>query len=176
MIRAAVHADADAIARIYNHYVLHTVVTFEEKPISATEMAGRMEAVAAASLPWLVSEIEQEVVGYAYAGKWHARSAYRHTAECTVYLDASVTGRGIGTSLYGGLFAILRAGGIHVLVGGIALPNEASVALHEKFGMKKAGHLKAVGFKFGQWIDVGYWQIILTETEAPSTGTEGRLR
>ena len=154
-------SDAEAIARIYNHYILNTVVTFEEQTVSADEMAGRVKAVEAASFPWLVCEHAGQIVGYAYANKWNARSAYRYSAECTVYLDPARTGQGFGTALYDALFAILRDKKMHTVIGGIALPNEASVAIHEKFGLKKVAHYQEVGFKFNRWIDVGYWQVTL---------------
>jgi phosphinothricin acetyltransferase len=154
-------ADAAGIAAVYNHYVLNTVVTFEEQPVAAAEMAGRMEDVRAMSLPWLVAEEAGRVVGYAYATRWRARAAYRYSSEITVYLAHDVGGRGIGTLLYGRLFPLLEARGLHAIMGGIALPNEASVRLHEKFGMRKAAHFHEVGFKFGRWIDVGFWQRVL---------------
>ena len=158
MIRAALVSDAHAIARIYNHYILNTVVTFEEDAVSSDAMAGRIDTVEAASLPWLVCERDDRVIGYAYASKWHGRSGYRYSVECTVYLDHAVTGKGLGTELYDALFAILRNEKKHVVIGGIALPNDASVALHEKFGLKKVAHFEEVGFKFDRWVDVGYWQ------------------
>jgi L-amino acid N-acyltransferase YncA len=160
MIRPAVTSDTEAIARIYNHYILNTVVTFEEQPVAAIEMAERIKAVELASFPWLVLEQAGQVVGYAYASKWHGRSAYRYTVESTIYLDPVVTGKGLGTALYEALFTILRNMELHTVIGIIALPNETSVALHEKFGMAKVAHFKEVGFKFGRWIDVGYWQVV----------------
>jgi phosphinothricin acetyltransferase len=161
MIRAATGADAGAVAEIYNHYIANTVVTFEEEVLPAAEIARRIETVQSASLPWLVAELGGQVAGYAYAGKWHARSAYRFSAEITVYLAPAQVGRGLGSKLYGELFPMLRDRGIHAVIGGIALPNEASVALHEKFGLEKVAHYAEVGFKFDRWIDVGYWQRIL---------------
>jgi phosphinothricin acetyltransferase len=161
MIRAATTADAGAVAEIYNHYIANTVVTFEEETLPASEIARRIEAVQSASLPWLVAEVGGQVAGYAYAGRWHARSAYRFSAEITVYLAPAQVGRGLGSKLYDELFPILRERGIHTVIGGIALPNEASVALHEKFGLAKVAHYEEVGFKFDRWIDVGYWQRIL---------------
>lgn len=161
MIRPVIQSDAEAVARIYNHYILNTIVTFEEQTVSSLQMAERMKAVEGASLPWLVSEQDNRVVGYAYAGKWHGRSAYRYSAECTVYLDPATRGQGLGTELYEALFTILRGTQTHTVIGVIALPNEASVALHEKFGLKKVGHFQEVGFKFNRWVDVGYWQVVL---------------
>ena len=159
MIRPALASDADAIAHIYNHYIRNTTVTFEEMPVSAQEMAARIAKFDAASLPWLVLELDGHVVGYTYASKWKGRCAYRFSVESTVYLDPAHTGRGLGSSLYAALFAALRDKGMHVVIGGIALPNAASVALHEKLGLEKVAHFKEVGFKFERWIDVGYWQL-----------------
>ena len=158
MIRPVAATDASAIATIYNHYVTNTTVTFEEEPVSAAEMARRIETVVSSGQPWLVAETDGQVAGYAYATKWHHRHGYRYSAEVTVYLGPTFGGRGLGTALYQELFPLLEASGIRSLVGVIALPNPASVALHEKFGMRKVGHLTAIGLKFGEWIDVGYWQ------------------
>ncbi|HKP30400.1 MAG TPA: GNAT family N-acetyltransferase [Gemmatimonadales bacterium] len=158
MIRPVRATDAAAIAAIYNHYVTETTVTFEEEPVSPDEMGRRIQAVVAQGQPWLVAEVDGQVAGYAYATKWHHRHGYRYSAEVTVYLAPTFGGRGLGTALYNELFPLLEASGIRSLVGVIALPNPASVALHEKFGMRKVGHLKAIGMKFGEWIDVGYWQ------------------
>jgi phosphinothricin acetyltransferase len=161
LIRTATASDADTITRIYNHYILNTTITFEEQAISTEEMAERIAEVQAASLPWLVAEQDGQIVGYAYASKWKGRCAYRFSVESTVYLDASAVRKGYGSLLYQQLFAALRECGMHVVMGGIALPNPASVALHEKLGFKKVAHFSEVGFKFEKWIDVGYWQIKL---------------
>jgi phosphinothricin acetyltransferase len=160
-VRPATAADAVAIAAIYNYYVAETVVTFEEEPVPASEMARRMKEVRSAALPWLVADQAREVVGYAYATRWRPRSGYRFSAEITVYLAAERGGQGIGSNLYGRLFPLLRERGVHAVIGGIALPNPASVALHEKFGLRQVARFRETGFKFGQWIDVGYWQGIL---------------
>ena len=125
------------------------------------EMRRRMDDVFASSLPWLAAEMDGRVVGYAYATKWKARSAYRYSVETTVYLEDGLAKRGVGTELYAELFRLLKERGLHAVIGGIALPNDASVALHEKFGMRKVAHFEQVGFKFGQWVDVGYWQLTL---------------
>lgn len=176
VIRPVEPCDIERIAEIYNHYILHTVVTFEEEVVSGREMADRIQEVSSASLPWLVAEDSNRVLGYAYAGKWKGRCAYRFSVESTVYLDPSAIGRGLGAALYDALFAALRRRSTHAIIGGIALPNTASVALHEKFGMQKVAHFKGVGFKFGRWIDVGYWQVCLGEAQpgvppdAPASG------
>ncbi|HEX5419264.1 MAG TPA: arsinothricin resistance N-acetyltransferase ArsN1 family B [Gammaproteobacteria bacterium] len=160
MIRDGRRSDAEQICEIYNHYVRATTVTFEEEAVSSQDMAERIADVIA-HLPWLVSEENGSVVGYAYATRWNRRSAYRYSVESTVYVASTSLGRGIGTQLYGELIVRLRARGVHCAVGGIALPNPASLALHEKLGFSKIGHFKEVGWKFGQWIDVGYWELIL---------------
>ena len=160
-IRAATVADAAAVAAIYDHYIAHSIATFEEEPVPASEIALRIRSTAAASLPWLIAEREGGVVGYAYARPWRERRAYRFSAEITVYAAPASTGHGIGSRLYERLLPLLRSQGIHAVVGVIALPNEASVALHEKFGLSKVAQLKEVGFKFDRWIDVGYWEGIL---------------
>jgi len=146
------------IAAIYNHYIGETAVTFEEKSLPADEIARRMREVQSASLPWLVAEEAGEVVGYAHATPWKTRSAYRFSVESTVYLAPGRAGRGIGSMLYARLIPILEAGGVHTVIGGVALPNQASIALHEKFGFTKVAHFQQVGFKFQRWIDVAYWQ------------------
>lgn len=162
MIRTASEKDAVALARIYNHYIVHSVATFEIDEISAVEMARRIAAVADQSLPWLVAEDDAgSVVGYAYATRWKERAAYRHSVESTVYVDHAVHARGWGAKLYAALFEALEALSIHAVMGGITLPNPASVALHERMGMTKVAHFEQVGNKFGQWVDVGYWQRII---------------
>jgi phosphinothricin acetyltransferase len=160
LIRPCLPADAPRICEIYNYYVRETVVTFEEAPVEDDDMAGRIEEVAA-RFPFLVSERDGKVVGYAYAARWHARSAYRFSVESTIYLAPNAGGRGIGSVLYAALLAELRSLGVHCVIGGIALPNPSSVALHEKFGFRKVGQLDEIGWKFGNWVDVGYWQLVL---------------
>ena len=161
MIRDALPDDAAAIAAIYNHYIEHTVVTFEEATIPPAEVQRRIDARQAMGLPWLVAAPDDEVAGYAYASRWKERSAYRNSVEVTVYLHKDAGGRGLGTRLYRALFERLRERGAHAAIGGIVLPNPASVALHEKMGMEKVAHFKEVGYKFGRWLDVGYWQRLL---------------
>lgn len=133
MIRPCHPSDASRICEIYNHYVRETVITFEELPVTEADMAQRI-GDAIERLPWLVSEQSGAIVGYAYATPWKARSAYRFAVESTVYLAPEFTGRGIGSALYQALVAELRNCGVHCAVGGISLPNAASIALHEKLG------------------------------------------
>ncbi len=155
--------DISAITRIYNDYIVNTVISFEVEPVSEAEMAQRINKVQTLALPWLVLETEQGVVGYAYATRWKARYAYRFAVETTIYLDQAQTGRGLGLRLYQALFNELKQASVHAVLGCITLPNPASIVLHEKMGMQPVAHFKAVGRKFEQWLDVGYWQIILGE-------------
>ena len=163
MIRQAVSTDAEAIARIYNHYVRETIVTFEEQPVSAEEMAKRLADTAVASLPWLVLEQDGAILGYALASKWKSRSAYRFAVETTIYLAPHCVGKGAGSRLYQSLVNDVRSRGFHTAIGGIALPNPGSVALHEKLGFRQVAHFSEVGFKLNRWIDVAYWQLPLTQ-------------
>ena len=161
MIRSATRNDAESIARIYNHYVLHTIITFEEQELSVSEMANRIEEIQSASLPWLVIEQDGVIAGYAHASKWKGRCAYRYSAESTIYLADGYIGQGLGYQLYEALLLQLKAAEYHAVIGGISLPNPSSITLHEKFGMSQVAHFKEVGWKFGRWIDVGYWQKVL---------------
>ena len=160
-IRAASSADAGHIALIYNFYVANTVITFEEKAVSIEEMSARIAEVQGHGLPWLVAVESGEIVGYSYATRWKSRSAYRHSVETTIYLKDGVGGRGIGKTLYSELFPILRQQGMHAVIGGAALPNAASVALHESLGFERVATFRQVGFKHDRWVDVAYWQLLL---------------
>ncbi len=167
-IRPAVLSDAAACTDIYAHYVRESIATFEEEPPTAEDMAQRIQEAGELGLPWLVAELEEQVVGYAYASRWKGRCAYRYSLEITVYLDHRHCGHGLGRRLYERLFPELAELGYRVLIAGISLPNEASVGLHEAMGMTKAGQFDEVGYKFGQWIDVGYWQKILPADARPA--------
>lgn len=160
-IRDAAADDATVLAAIYNHYIDHTVVTFETEPVSAADMAARVIGIQAQGLFWRVLEEGGQVQGYAYAGRWRPRAAYRHSVEASVYLAPQASGRGLGTRLYADLLARLQAAGLHAVIGGVALPNAASVALHEALGFVQVAHFRETGFKFGHWIDVAYWQKLL---------------
>ena len=161
MLRSATAADAAAIAAIYNHYILHTVVTFEEETVTAEEMAQRIATTVGDGNPWFVWDEAGRILGYAYASKWKSRCSYRFSVEATVYLDKDATRRGLGTKLYSAVIDAYRNTKIHAIIGGVSLPNAGSVALHEKLGFKKVAHFTEVGWKFDQWIDVGYWELIL---------------
>lgn len=157
-IRDAVCDDAAAIAEIYNHYVLVSAATFEEQPVSDIQMSERIRKGRAEGYDWLIAKEGEEVLGYAYSGRWMARAAYRFTVEVSVYVAEKTQGQGVGRQLYDQLFARIRSGDFHTVIGIITLPNPASVTLHESFGLRKVAHYKEVGRKFDRWIDVGQWQ------------------
>ncbi|GAC1318596.1 MAG: GNAT family N-acetyltransferase [Collimonas sp.] len=160
IIRPATIADAAAICDIYNPYILDTVISFETEPVTPEQMRHRILDITS-QFPWLVCVEDGKILGYAYATKWRARAAYQHAVETSVYLSPAAAGKGFGSALYRALIAELKKLPVHVVIGGIALPNEASVALHEKMGYEKVAHFAQVGKKFERWIDVGYWQRVL---------------
>ncbi|WP_052417447.1 GNAT family N-acetyltransferase [Cellvibrio mixtus] len=146
-----------AICDIYNHYIANTLITFEETPVSVADMQKRIEKNTQL-FPWLVYEENEKVIGYAYASTWKDRSAYKYTAEVTVYLHPEHCGKGIGSALYKELIEQLAKNGIHILLACITIPNLASEKIHTQFGFRQVAHFREVGFKFGHWVDVGYWQ------------------
>jgi phosphinothricin acetyltransferase len=145
---------------LYNYYILNTAATFEEEAVSPGEMEERIRTVSS-RYPWLVWEEGGEPAGYAYAHQYQVRSAYRCTAEDSIYIKHGFEGRGIGKALLGALLEKLRNMELHTLMAVITVPNEKSVAIHEKFGFKKMGIFSEIGSKFGQWRDVGYWELLL---------------
>jgi L-amino acid N-acyltransferase YncA len=160
MLRPVRPEDAPAIAEIYNHYILNSSATFEEVPLSPDEMRQRILETTQ-TYPWFVCEENGESLGYCYGRKWRERAAYRHSVEVSVYLRQSAAGKGRGSALLEALLADLRSRRFHCVIGGVALPNPSSVALLEKLGLRPIAHFREVGYKFGQWIDVGYWQLLL---------------
>jgi L-amino acid N-acyltransferase YncA len=159
-IRFADESDAAAIAAIYRPIVESTAISFETVAPNREEMAQRIGETTR-EYPWLVCEIDERLAGYAYATKHRVRSAYRWSVDTSVYVDSSFRKGGVGRGLYGSLFAILSAQGYFNAFAGIALPNAASVGLHEDVGFRKIGVYQRVGYKFGEWRDVGWWQLEL---------------
>ncbi len=151
-------ADAPAVQEIYRPYVESTAISFETTPPSVQEIQERMQSTVA-KFPWLVCEREGLVMGYAYAGPFKSRCAYDWSVESTVYVREGSRGQGVGRELYRALLPLLEQQGALNVIAGIALPNESSVALHERMGFEKVAHFKSVGFKLGLWWDVGYWQL-----------------
>ena len=165
-IRTATEADGGALAGIYAPVVAGTHVSFETTPPDAEEMARRVRETTT-RLPWLVCEHGGEVVGYAYASPHSDRPAYRWSVDVSVYVDGSWRRRGIARGLYESLFSVLRLQGLYNAYAVIALPNEASVRLHEALGFERVGVYERVGYKDGEWRDVGHWGLSLQEPEDP---------
>jgi len=162
MIRTVKLEDAYEISEICNYYILNSVVTFEETPVAVEKMREKIQSINS-KLPWIVYEKDQQVLGYAYASEWKSRCAYKYSVESAVYLKQGEMKKGVGTILYTELIEQLINMDFHAVIGGIALPNEASIALHEKFGFEKVAHFKEVGYKFEKWIDVGYWELMINK-------------
>jgi len=171
MLRDASPADdANRLAEIYNFYIETDSATFEVDSIGDAVMASRIAAVQDAGLPFVVATDSLGIAGYAYAAPFHERAAYAHTVTCSVYVDRAARGRGLGSALYAELLRRIAAvdsgphAPVHTVVALIALPNEASVALHESVGFQHTGTIKEVGRKFDRWLDVGYWQFDIATT------------
>lgn len=158
--RNATAGDAAPICEIYNHYVLNSGATFEELPVTEEDMAGRIRDCQR-HYAWLVAERGGDMLGYCYATRWKPRSAYRMTVETAVYVDVDCHRSGAGRLLLSELIRRLRELGLHCALAGICLPNDPSIALHESLGFRKVGELEEVGFKFGRWLNVGYWELLL---------------
>jgi phosphinothricin acetyltransferase len=152
--------DAAAVQTIYAPIVEHTAISFEEVAPSTKEMAQRIASIAA-SHAFLVAEDDGGVVGYAYGSPHRARPAYRHSAEVTVYVAEQARRSGVATALYAGLLPVLKKKGFHAAFAGVALPNPGRLALHQAAGFLPVGVFEQVGFKFGRWHDVSWWQRIL---------------
>lgn len=166
-LRAATPDDAAAIADIYAPFVTASSVSFETEPPGAEAMRARIEA-GGALYPWIVGEDgDGSLLGYAYAARFRERPAYRFTVETSVYLRDGAAGRGLGRRLYEPLLATLEAQGFTQAIAAITLPNEASVRLHERLGFAPAGIYRQVGWKLGDWHDVGLWQRSLALAAEP---------
>ncbi|WP_458206512.1 arsinothricin resistance N-acetyltransferase ArsN1 family B [Haladaptatus sp. NG-SE-30] len=157
-IRLATESDAPQIAAIYEPIVRETVISFETDPPDETEMADRISATLP-TYPWLVCEHDGETLGYAYASSHRSRDAYQWSVDVSVYVRADHRRSGVGRGLYESLFALLRPQGFYNAYAGIALPNPASVGLHESMGFEQVGVYRNVGYKNGAWHDVGWWQL-----------------
>lgn len=167
-IRAANHADAAAIAAIYAPFVSAGTVSFESVAPDARAMRARMDA-GKGMYPWLVATDGDAggVLGYAYAARFRDRPAYAWAVETSIYLAGDAQKRGVGRLLYEALLDTLRAQGFTQAIGVIALPNDASIRLHEQVGFRRAGVYREIGYKMGRWIDVGMWQCELDECRVP---------
>jgi len=159
--RIATLDDAAAIADVYAPYVRDTVISFETEAPDVSEIATRIGRIGT-QYPWLAASTDGRVVGYAYACENRSRAAYRWSVDAGIYLDAAAQGKGIGRALYARLFSLLRAQGYVNVFAGITLPNDASVGLHEAMGFALTGVYRNIGYKFGAWHDVGWWQLVIT--------------
>jgi phosphinothricin acetyltransferase len=179
MLRPAEPEDVPAIQAIYAHHVLHGLGTFEEVPPSPGEMAERIAAVVSRDLPWLVAEEDSEVLGYAYAGPFRTRAAYRFTVEDSVYVAEAARGRGVGKALLEAIVAECEGQGLRQMVGVIGdSGNAASIALHRACGFELKAIVPAVGWKFERWVDVVWMQRSLglgadAAPDAPGIGGMG---
>ncbi len=159
-IRLALPGDVAAMLAIYTKVVRTSAITFEYEPPSEAEFAERVATIAT-KFPWLAYSSDGDVLGYAYATTWRARVAYQWAVETTVYVRDDLHRRGVGRALYGSLIACLRLQGYRLAIGGITLPNAASVGLHETCGFRLVGVHGACGHKQGRWHDVGFWELEL---------------
>ena len=157
-IRAAEAKDAEAIAAIYAHHVLHGTASFELEPPSAEFWRNKIQTVRARTWPFLVSEADGEVVAYAYATQFRDRPAYASTCENSMYVQADRIGQGIGRRLLEALVDAAREAGFRQMIAVVGGGEPASVALHQRCGFREAGRMKTVGFKFGKWLDTVYMQ------------------
>jgi phosphinothricin acetyltransferase len=158
LIRLASEADAAGIAEVYRPYVEDSRISFEEQAPDAAEMARRIRGDRPGFYPWLVAEEAGRIVGFASSSPFRTRPAYRWSVETGIYLALGAYGRGIGKSMLSALADLLERQGYVTAIGAVALPNDASVCLHEALGFEPAGTYRGTGFKMGQWIDVGLWQ------------------
>jgi phosphinothricin acetyltransferase len=164
---AQADADAAACVAIYGPYVADTVVSFEEQVPDENDFAQRIERISATH-PWLVAGEQGSVIGFAYGCPHRDRAAYRWAVDVSVYVSPTHHRRGAGRALYSALLGLLVRQGLRVACAGITLPNDASVALHESLGFTPVGVYRRIGWKFGRWHDVGWWQL---ELSAPGAGT-----
>ncbi|MCD8547478.1 MAG: N-acetyltransferase family protein [Aeromonadaceae bacterium] len=160
MIRAAKPEDAEALSQIYHAYHSQSGGGWEREPLAPAHMAAQI-ADWTPHLPWLLYCESNQPLGYACAMPWRAQAAFRYTVETCVYLDASVRGQNLGTQLYRALISQLREQQFHQALAAIALPNAASIRLHEKLGFRKVAHFNEVGCQSDRWINLGYWQLQL---------------
>ena len=170
IIRLARESDAELLLAIYAPVVRDTAISFELEPPTEADFRGRIRNTLQHT-PWLLVEEAGNVLGYAYAGRYRARAAYQWSVEVSVYVAAGRRRRGVARALYTSLFECLRLQGYYNAYAGIALPNPASIALHERLGFKAIGIYRSVGYKNGRWHDVGWWQLAIQEpgsSPAPS--------
>ena len=158
MIRNVQIKDAKQIVEIYNYYVLNSIVTLDLVPFSTQDFEEKIKTISS-QFPFIVYEENDVLLGYAYANTFRTKPAYNNTVELTIYLKYDELGKQVGKKMYSELLDQLKKQNYHVVIGGLTLPNDASIKLHEKFGFEKVAHFKEVGYKFNKWHDVGFWQL-----------------
>jgi phosphinothricin acetyltransferase len=161
MIRPVHINDAQELLDIYNYYVINTTANFDIEPLSLETFTNKLNQIIP-NYPYIVYEENNEILGYAYGSRFRPRAAYNYVAESTVYVKHEAHGKQIGTKLYTELIRILKETDLHTVLGVLTIPNEASIKLHKKLGFEQVANLKEVGKKFGEWQNVGIWQLKLT--------------
>jgi len=170
VIRPATERDIPSIAEIYRHHVLHGAATFELQPPDAAEMTACWSSLVQQGYPYLVADVDGRIAGYAYAGPYRPRSAYRHTVEDSIYLHPDFLGQGLGKLLLGAIIEECSARGYREMIAVIGdRANEASIRLHASFGFRMVGVLEEVGFKFDRWVDTVLMQLALEWTRFESS-------
>jgi L-amino acid N-acyltransferase YncA len=176
IVRASTEQDAQALADIYGHHVLHGLASFEEAPPTAADMAGRRAAVVALGLPYLVAEEDGVVLGFAYAGPFRPRAAYRYTVEDSVYVSPDAIGKGVGRAVLMQVLKACEALGVRQVMAVIGdSANAASIGLHAALGFEPAGVCRSVGFKHGQWVDTVWMQKSINGGDAAPPDAPGLL-
>ena len=160
-IRPAHDSDLDAVKAVYDHEVRTSVATFDLEPPPRAYWEARLTSVEPGDHLLVADAGDGSVLGFAYSSSYRPRPAYAHTRETSVYLAADARGRGIGRALYDDLLARLRADDVHAVVALVALPNDASLALHHACGFEEVGVMREVGRKLGRWVDTAWLQLTL---------------
>ncbi|MFD2727444.1 GNAT family N-acetyltransferase [Hyunsoonleella rubra] len=160
MIRPVHIDDAKVLLDIYNYYVLHSTATFDLEPLTIAVFKEKFNRINA-DYPFIVFEENNEILGYAYGSRFRPKPAYDYVVESTVYVKHDCHGKQIGTKLYAELLKLLGQMNLNTVLGVLTIPNDASIKLHEKFGFKQVAELREVGFKFGEWQNIGIWQLKL---------------
>ena len=160
MIRPVHINDAQELLVMYNYYVINTTVNFDIEPLTLKTFSDKLTLINA-DYPFIVYEEDNEILGYAYGSRFRPRAAYNYVAESTVYVKHTAHGKQIGSKLYAELIRLLKETDLHTVLGVLTIPNEASIKLHEKYGFEQVANLKEVGLKFGEWQNIGIWQLKL---------------
>lgn len=168
-IRPIEDRDIAACLAIYNYYIEHTTITFEEEPLSMAAFSARVRRIRG-GYPYLVAEEDGTVVGYAYLDAYNERSAYRYTADLSIYLAHDCLSRGVGSALLTAIERLAEQQGLRNIVSIITEENVRSLAFHERHGYREVGRLYKSGLKFGRWLDVAFYQKILPQNTATSGG------